>query len=162
MSSKKRKWQPTPVFLPGESHGQTSLAGYSPWGHKESDTTEQIMHTHTWESEKEAGWWKQRLKWCGHKSKNVGMPPGSKKTAFPLGPPESVQPCRHPGPSQNPYSSHRKLIQRSWVLLSEISHWGTLSWGVRGSVFCIKKIILLRRVDCSVSQEINHKALDII
>ena len=36
----KRAWQPTPVFLPGESHGQISLAGYSPWGHKESDTTE--------------------------------------------------------------------------------------------------------------------------
>ena len=35
----------TPVFLPGDSHGQRSLAGYSPWGHKESDTTEQ--HTHT-------------------------------------------------------------------------------------------------------------------
>ena len=30
----KRKWQPTPVFLPGEFHGQRSLAGYSPWGHK--------------------------------------------------------------------------------------------------------------------------------
>ena len=36
-----RKWPPTPVFLPRESHGQRSLAGYSPWGHKESDTTEQ-------------------------------------------------------------------------------------------------------------------------
>ena len=35
-----RKWQPTPVFLPGKSHGERSLAGYSPWGHKESDTTE--------------------------------------------------------------------------------------------------------------------------
>ena len=33
-------WQPTLVFLPGESHGQRSLAGYSSWGHKESDTTE--------------------------------------------------------------------------------------------------------------------------
>ena len=31
---------PTPVFLPGESHGQRSLAGYSPWGCKEQDTTE--------------------------------------------------------------------------------------------------------------------------
>ena len=30
-----RKWQPTPVFLPGESHGQRRLAGYSPWGHRE-------------------------------------------------------------------------------------------------------------------------------
>ena len=29
----RRAWQPTPVFLPGESHGQRSLAGYSPWGH---------------------------------------------------------------------------------------------------------------------------------
>ena len=35
-----REWQPTPVFLPGEFHGQKSLAGYSPWNHKESDTTE--------------------------------------------------------------------------------------------------------------------------
>ena len=38
----KRKWQPTPVFLPGESHGQRSLAGYSPWGRKKSDRTEQL------------------------------------------------------------------------------------------------------------------------
>ena len=30
----RRKWQPTPVFLPGESHGKRSLAGYSPWGHR--------------------------------------------------------------------------------------------------------------------------------
>ena len=36
----RRKWQPTPMFLPGEFHGQRSLVGYSPWGHKESDTTE--------------------------------------------------------------------------------------------------------------------------
>ena len=38
----RRKWQPTPVFLAGEYHGQRNLAGYSPWGHKESDTTEQL------------------------------------------------------------------------------------------------------------------------
>ena len=36
----RRARQPTPVFLPRESHGQRSLAGYSPWSHKESDTTE--------------------------------------------------------------------------------------------------------------------------
>ena len=36
----RRKWQPTPVFLPWRSHGQRSLAGYSPWGHTELDTTE--------------------------------------------------------------------------------------------------------------------------
>ena len=34
--------QPTPVFLPGKSHGQRSLVGYSPWGRKESDTTERL------------------------------------------------------------------------------------------------------------------------
>ena len=37
----RREWLPTPVFLSGEFHGQRSLAGYSPWGHKESDRTEQ-------------------------------------------------------------------------------------------------------------------------
>ena len=38
----KRAWQLTPVFLPGESHGQRSLAGYSPRGRNESDMTEQL------------------------------------------------------------------------------------------------------------------------
>ena len=38
----RREWQPTPVFLLGEFHGQRSLASYSPWGCKESDTTEQV------------------------------------------------------------------------------------------------------------------------
>ena len=38
----EREWLPTPVFLPGESHGQRNLAGYSPWGYKESNTTEQL------------------------------------------------------------------------------------------------------------------------
>ena len=42
----RRKWQSTPVFLPGKAHGQRSLMGYSPWGHKETDTTRH-MHTHT-------------------------------------------------------------------------------------------------------------------
>ena len=34
------QWQPTPVFLPGKSHGQRNLVGYSPWGHKQSNMTE--------------------------------------------------------------------------------------------------------------------------
>ena len=38
----EEEWQPTPVFLPGESHGGRSLIGYSPRGRKESDTTEQL------------------------------------------------------------------------------------------------------------------------
>ena len=36
-----------PVFLPREFHGQRSLVGYSPWGHKESDMTERLTHSHT-------------------------------------------------------------------------------------------------------------------
>ena len=38
----RREWKPTAVFLPGESPGQRSLAGYSPWGYKESDTAERL------------------------------------------------------------------------------------------------------------------------
>ena len=36
----RRAWQPTPVFLPGKSHGQRSLEGYRPWGRAELDKTE--------------------------------------------------------------------------------------------------------------------------
>ena len=39
------QWKPTLVLLPGKSHGQRSLVGYSPWGHKESDATERL-HFH--------------------------------------------------------------------------------------------------------------------
>ena len=42
----KREWQPTPVFLPREFHGQGSLKGYSPWGIKESDMTEWLTQKH--------------------------------------------------------------------------------------------------------------------
>ena len=49
----RRKWQPTPVlFLPGKFHGQRSLVGYSPRGHKESDTTE-WLHFHLYSSYRE-------------------------------------------------------------------------------------------------------------
>ena len=41
----RRTWQSTSVFLPGKSHGQRRLAGYSPWGRKEADTTEVTEHT---------------------------------------------------------------------------------------------------------------------
>ena len=47
LTSWKRAWQPSPVFLPGESHGQRNLVGYGPWRRKESDTTELLNpHTH--------------------------------------------------------------------------------------------------------------------
>ena len=49
----RRAQQPTPVFLPGESHGQRNLGGYSPQGSKELDTTEATQHQHhkTWDCE---------------------------------------------------------------------------------------------------------------
>ena len=53
-----REWQPTPVFLPGEFHGQRCLAGYCPWGCKESDTTEQIILSFSYTSQ----WFKWFIK----------------------------------------------------------------------------------------------------
>ena len=41
------KWLPTPVFLPGKTHGQRSLVGYSPGGHKKSDTTKRLNNSNT-------------------------------------------------------------------------------------------------------------------
>ena len=55
----RRTWQPTPIFLPRESHGQRSLVGYRPWGLKESDMTKWLsMHTH-----KHAYWIEWKWKW---------------------------------------------------------------------------------------------------
>ena len=45
MPIQRRQWHPTPVLLPGKSHGRRSLVGFSPWGCEESDTTEQL-HFH--------------------------------------------------------------------------------------------------------------------
>ena len=45
LCGQRRQWYPTPVLLPGKSHGQRSLVGCSPWGHQESDTTERL-HFH--------------------------------------------------------------------------------------------------------------------
>ena len=50
-----RTWQPTPVFLPGESHGQRSLVGFSPWGHQELDTTNATSYA-----------WVLSSIWAGH------------------------------------------------------------------------------------------------
>ena len=47
---RRRQWQPTPVLLPGKSHGRRSLVGCSPWGLEELDTTERL-HFHALEKE---------------------------------------------------------------------------------------------------------------
>jgi len=49
----RREWQPTPVFLPGKLHGQRNLEVYSPWGYKESDTTERLTLNNNTPLEKE-------------------------------------------------------------------------------------------------------------
>ena len=59
----KRKWQPTPVCLPGKSHRQRSLVSYSPWGHKESDMTEQLS-THRHMHSSSCGWKSLTLPSC--------------------------------------------------------------------------------------------------
>ena len=71
----RRKWQCTPIFLLGESHGQVD---YSPWGHKEFDTTEWLTHTHI----PKGLVWKYSLKskhslsrwWVSHSSVSVTTP----------------------------------------------------------------------------------------
>jgi len=55
----RRAWQPTLVFLPGESHGQKSLVGYSPWGRKELDRTKEIEHTGKGRIQKVSRIWKE-------------------------------------------------------------------------------------------------------
>ena len=58
----RKKWQHTLVFLPGESHGQKNLVGYSPWGLKESDTTE-CLSPHA----------PERMKWLGQSGNNTQL-----------------------------------------------------------------------------------------
>ena len=53
LPSWRREWQPTPVFVPGEFHAQSSLVGYSPLGHRESDTTEWLTQSLSWRMEEE-------------------------------------------------------------------------------------------------------------
>ena len=71
------RWHPTPVFLPGESQGQRSLAGYRPWGCKESDTTERLhtrAHTHMFSEHLENTVRKISLFSCGsHSSSSYSL-----------------------------------------------------------------------------------------
>ena len=50
---RRRQWHPTPVLLPGKSHGPRSLVGCSPWGHEESDMTERLYFHFSFSEEKE-------------------------------------------------------------------------------------------------------------
>ena len=69
----RRQWHPTPVLLPGKSHGRRSLGGCSPWGRKESDMTE-WLHFHFYALEKEMATHSSVLAWRipGMRSHRVG------------------------------------------------------------------------------------------
>ena len=77
-----RKWQSTPIFLPGKFHGQSSLAGYSPWGHKESDMTEWLTTFHSYSAALYvyifndvlffySYYWKQYVKYANIQNQNI-------------------------------------------------------------------------------------------
>ena len=57
----RREWQPIPVFLAGESHGERRLAGYSPRGRKQSGTTEQLTHSFPLNTTRRAGFLESNL-----------------------------------------------------------------------------------------------------
>ena len=59
----RRKWQPSPVLLPGEFHGQRNQVNYSPWGCKELDTTEWLTHKINWFSNPLCIW-RLLCLWC--------------------------------------------------------------------------------------------------
>ena len=59
------KWKPTPVLLPGASHGQRSLVVYSPWGCEELNMTEVTKHTHTHTHTHTQGDKRTTFDWCG-------------------------------------------------------------------------------------------------
>ena len=83
----RRKWQHTPVFLPGELQGQRSLVGYSPWGHKHSDMTEHT-HRHVWRWRHwVSGWVLESLTWGLDASPSCPHTPetqGSSTQVFPF------------------------------------------------------------------------------
>ena len=67
----RRAQQPTPVFLPGEFHGQRSLMGYSPQGCKESDTMERTQHTHTLQAAQRPTTQEDAVSWEGRDQRGI-------------------------------------------------------------------------------------------
>ena len=76
----RRQWHPTPALLPGKSHGQRSLVGYSPWGRKESDTTEWFSLSFFPLGLPLTAVWKIRLSWWPRRWLCPDLLPGSRKS----------------------------------------------------------------------------------
>ena len=108
----EKEWQPTPVFLPGEVHGQGSLAGYSSWGHKESDRTEQLTFTFTALHSQGQGLEKETVRGLG--TVQVG--------GAPTGVPNRVATCcslSSPGGPEGPGRASRVGLLTFWPYPSE-------------------------------------------
>ena len=113
----RRKWQPTPVLLPGKSHGQRSLVDYSPWDRKESDMTERLHFHRT-----QAGSCYRTGNWCikncrGHFSKQFWS---SRSTAF-----KSQRFCELPGQPLmlNDCSASRRQAREQWRTTGRRFEW---------------------------------------
>ena len=83
----RRAWQPTPVFLSGDSHGERNLVGYTPWGSKELDMSEVTWRACTWGLHGDLPLLLPRLWWCWHSVSQWGSA-GSRSGPFP--PPASA------------------------------------------------------------------------
>ena len=121
----RRKWQPTPIFLPGESHRQRSLAGYSPWGHKESDTTEWLTTT------KIPLYCSRRASASASASPTLpGLFPGGPNTLFCSSSPSLLLSLRHSYSTGFTFTYCLFLV--FGLFLSSF-----LSWNAFGSPFCL-------------------------
>ena len=143
MRSWRRAWQPTPVFLPGESLGQRRLVGYSPRGHKGSDTTEQLTHIHTHTQPQESI---RQLPTEGRSTKyltNTSRLSGSPKTFC-------LSKCHRPVPSTKTW----------WLNIIWYVRWNPVM--IKGHEIKTKEVLIRKGLDKNASILINGNKYTIL
>ena len=112
-----RRWQPTPIFLPGESHGQRSLVDFSPWAHKELDMTEQgcMMHN-TFTSDTKSFEWFCKNFWSSRSNHAAAAAAKSLQSCLTLCDPIDGSPPGFP----IPWSLQARTLE--WVAISSSMH----------------------------------------
>ena len=108
---RRRKWQLIPIFLPGESHGQRSLVGYSPWGRKESNTTEWLSTQTT------------TMTWGNLKCILLSKRCQSEKTVYCM-----IPTAWHSGKDKTMKTEQRSVFTRGLGEGEEMSGWSTRSF----------------------------------